>query len=110
MHGWIGRNGRLLVAGGVLLGLLLGGTLGVVTNHDGTQLAGAHPEPAPAAGPGAPAPTVPPATDEPGSPTGAGQPTASRAQAVEHKGQKREHGKHKHPHPDKGNAHKAAGD
>jgi hypothetical protein len=110
VHTWIGRNGRLLVAGGVLLGLLLGGTLSVVTDHDGTQLAAAHPQPAHAVGPGAPAPTVPPATHEPGSPTEAGQPTAARAHAVEHKGQKGEHAKHKHRHPDKGNGHKAGGD
>jgi hypothetical protein len=111
VHGWIARNGKLLVAGGVLFGLLLGGTLGVVINHDRAQLAGAHPEPAHAAAPGAPAPapTLPAATHHPGSPTEGGQPTAARGHAVEHKGQKREHGKHKHRVPTMATAKKKAG-
>jgi hypothetical protein len=112
MHAWIGRNGRLLVVGGVLLGLLLGGTLGMVTNRSGTQLAAARPEPAYAAGPGtsSPPPTMPPATHRPGSLTGTGQPAAVHVDAAEHKRQKGEHAKRKHRHPDKGDGHKASGD
>ena len=82
MHAWIDRNGRLLVLCGVLVGLLLGGALGLVTDR-GTHLAVARPEPAHAAAPAAtPTTVLGTAPPSPAVPSGAGASAGGRPHAA----------------------------